>query len=147
MNGDSPIKYIVVCNCGGEAKAVAFIDDRRPVGGSLSVRGIGEEDTAALFTVADGRHHGKHYRQAAKSWAEHAVTETTWADGHSTWIVRCVACPQQAQLSDPKNLVPIADQLAARIDEWPLVPSPGESQPRRMIPLGVLCRMVAHFKW
>jgi hypothetical protein len=27
------IKYVVVCACGGQMEAVAYIDDNRPIGG------------------------------------------------------------------------------------------------------------------
>jgi hypothetical protein len=129
------VKYIVVCTCGGEPKAVALIDDCRPVG--VTIRGIGEEDTQVVFAAAGEQ-------RVAQWWAERSVTETIWEDGHSTWAIRCTACGQQVQFAD-KNLPGIADELAAPVDACPLIPSlsEGGDAQRHMIPLGVLTRILS----
>ena len=140
------IKYVVVCDCTGRREPVALIDDGRPVGGSVTVRGVGDEDTAAVFAVADGGDNAA-YGKVAKSWAERGVTETIWADGHSTWAIRCMACGQQVQPSD-KNLLDIADSVAAARDQLPVrVADPSEAATsfigRHELPLRALTRILA----
>jgi hypothetical protein len=132
-----PVEYLVVCDCDGTVRPVALIHDRRPSGGPLSLRGIGEGDTAALFAVADGEQHAKLYRRAAESWAERSVTETVWGDGHSTWTIRCAACGQQVQLSGDK-LATVASKLADARDQLRI-----NSARQHELPLGVLTRILS----
>lgn len=132
------LEYVVVCNYCANWTPVALIDDARPVGGALTIRGPGPDDTARQFAVADGDRHGDLYRKATASWANYNVIETEWGDGHSTWIIRCRDCRKQAQFRD-EQVDAIADHLAAARDQL----SPAANMPtRREFPLGVLIRLV-----
>lgn len=132
------LKYVVVCDRGHEANAVALIDDSRPVGGMLTARGVGPNDTLRQFAVADGERHSDLYRKATAAWNDYAVTETEWGDGHCTWIFRCRDrnCGYQAQLRDT-DLATIADYLATARDHLPVSV---DEPTRREIPLSVLKR-------
>jgi hypothetical protein len=128
------IAYVVVCKCTGSAEPVALIDDGRPVGGPLTIRGPGPDDTLRQIAVADGERHSDLYRKATTSWANYTVIETEWGDGHSTWIIRCRDCEKQARLRDEKMLS-VADHLAAAREK---LPAAVDMPTRHEIPLGVL---------
>lgn len=160
-----PTNYLVVCSCTGEIDPVAFIEDHRAVaaGGGLViasakpgmkqiVSAVGYHPEIENWRAPDGF--------AAGTWADYNVTETVldWDTMRRWWIVRCLKCHTQAQVSDA-NLRRIVDKFDG--GDWGSLPSlkPGERvvqswdptgwartevaasdewQPSRIVKLGVL---------
>jgi hypothetical protein len=122
------IKYVVVCACAGQMEAVAYIDDNRPIAGSITVSARTPERKQIIS--ATGYHpETENWRPpegyVARKWAERNVSETVW-DWNETrtgWTIRCDRCRQQAQIPHAK-LADIADRMAANPNSDALRPAP-----------------------
>jgi hypothetical protein len=130
------INYVVVCACTGQIEAIAYIDDNRPIGGSITVTApdpamkqiisaIGYHPQVENWRAPDG--------YVASKWAERNVSETVWdwdTIGTGPWVIRCARCQAQAQMSRA-NMERIADRLALSAAQGDLVsvpaPEPRES--------------------
>jgi hypothetical protein len=128
MTDAAAIKYVVVCACGGQAEAVAYIDDNRPIGGSITVSAPTPQNKQIIS--ASGYHPEiEDWRPpegyVARKWAEHNVSETVWNwdEMRTGWTIRCGRCRQQAQIPHAK-LVDIADAMAANLKADALVSAP-----------------------
>jgi hypothetical protein len=126
---------------------IAFIDDHRPgehpqsaLQGLITVTSPSSQKLASGLpsTLAIPKGEADAKRKTAN------VTEIFWSDGHVEWTLRCLECARQVQMHRD-TIRAIADGLAESLDHWPLVPIPDSDEPERhMVPLRVLCTMVAH---
>lgn len=161
-----PAKYVVSCFCAGAYVDVAIIDDDRPAGGHISIRGPRgyppDRPTFQMVAVNPPFRFQNRpdlnarienlipYANAAaeKKQSDYEVTQTIWKDGHQSWAIRCMKCKNQVQLSQGTLLAVMDALLAARAAlESRLTVDPGTAAKRNMrhvVPLGVLHRMVLH---
>jgi hypothetical protein len=123
--------YLVVCSCTGQINPIACIDDDRLGGGTLTIAAANPKMKQIIS--ASGYHpQTEKWRApdgfAADTWASYNVTETIldWEKMRRRWIVRCLNCNTQAQMSDG-TLQRIADKFAD--GEWGSVPSLEPSEP------------------
>jgi hypothetical protein len=147
------IKYVVVCDCGGALKPIAYIDDNRPVNGALRV----DARVGQMIVIAPELSGGEEPRDSPDAWAamftEHNVTRVhwnRWGDDHITWVIRCGDCSKQAQMEHGK-FEALADGLAAGRGELVMLSVPSAHnldviEQRYKIQLGVLCRWPAQLK-
>jgi hypothetical protein len=132
-----PIRYVVVCACGGQIEPVTYIDDSRPVGSAVTV--TAPDPAMKQIISAIGYHPEVENWRApdayvAGKWGDRAVSETVWDwdddDMHTGWVIRCDRCQDQAQMSRA-TLDGIADRLALSVTRGDLVsvpaPDPAES--------------------
>ncbi len=157
-------KYVVICACSEVGAEVAIVDDERPRGGRISIRGPrGNDPDVYTFQMVvvnppfrfQNRPDLNAYMEtlipgatieAEKSQSKYNVTHTIWNDGHQSWSFRCMECRQQVQLSQD-TLLSVMDSLAKVCGslETRVVIDPGTSAKRttrHMVPLGVLHRLV-----
>lgn len=131
--------YLIVCGCTGEVAAIAFLDDNRDSGGRVTFRPVsGASDAVLGAGVATARDQGAMYRALVAGYADHAVSEAIWPRGTS-WVVRCPHCKRQAQIGDAAALVDTLDTG----EDWAVVPAGDDGRKRSVVPLGVLCRIIA----
>lgn len=133
-----PIRYVIVCACGGHIEPVAYIDDNRPIGSAITVTApdpamkqiisaIGYNPEVENWRAPDGYVAGK--------WVERTVSETVWDWDDSTgWIIRCHHCRDQAQMSRA-TLDGIADRLALSATRGDLVSVPAPDPPESADPV------------
>ncbi len=147
--------YVVVCACDGRIEALAYIDDNRPAGGSITVSAPTPENKHIVSAtgynpeVEDWRAPDKF---VTDKWAEHPVTETMWNDSRFGWTIRCERCGRQAQINEVKLTV-IADEAAAHLavdPDAPPVPTPGVDDPsaiehRHVIQFGAMLSRLSRF--
>jgi hypothetical protein len=127
-----PIRYVVVC-CTGHP--LAYVDDDRPVGGSLIVAAPpGAGQIVIGYQTRQGVPPPGH-GTVARTWANSNVSQTVWADtgdyadtGRSQWTIRCDRCSKQAEMRT-ETLARTADELATELDKWPAVMSPDPPEP------------------
>ena len=122
------INYVVACGCTGQMEAVAYIDDNRPIGGSITV--LAPTPEAKQIISATGYHPEIEDWRApggyvANKWAEANVTEIVWDfdEMRTGFTIRCGRCHQQVQMS-AATLAGIADAMAANLNPDALVPAP-----------------------
>jgi hypothetical protein len=161
-------KYVVVCDCTGENKIIAYIDDRRSDDGLVKVQPAAPAWGAINILNPEGPLPIEQQLALAESdLSERNVTETFWPSGKTSWAIRCTsaACVKQAEISQ-ERLWALADLLGATLVELDngnppvLVPDPGEPQvsidldgtatraerhKRHVIPLSLLCLIVTRF--
>ncbi len=130
MTEAEAIKHVVACGCTGQMEAVAYIDDNRPIGGSIVVSAPTPEGKQIIS--ATGYHpdpEKENWRPpegyVARKWAEANVSETVWDWGEmrTGWSIRCGRCHDQAQIPHAK-LIDIADAMAANRNPDALMPAP-----------------------
>jgi hypothetical protein len=147
-----PLYYVIVCKCGGEAKPIAFLDDKRPSFPTSALPMLSLHSTSSQTLLAvileyddDGnvvKHEGVPDKFVDARYKDANLTKSIWKDGHPSWTIRCIApgCHLQTQLHRD-TLVSLADALASTITDYPEIPTGEEEVPaRHMVPLGVLCR-------
>jgi hypothetical protein len=122
------INYVVVCARDHQMEAVAYVDDNRPIGGSITVSAPTPEAKQIISGV--GYHPEiENWRPpegyVERKWADRNVSETVWDwnEGRTGWTIRCGRCHDQAQIPGAR-LVDIADTMAANRNPDALVPSP-----------------------
>lgn len=132
-----PLGYVIVCSCGGQLRAIAYLDDDRPGGGELHL----DKAPAATGQIFIGSRQldGSTARdQIAKGWAETEFSENVNDHGVMSWTIRCAGgCRDQAQLSE-RTLPYIADVLRAKLDAEPgsMPPVPvDDHKPRHIVSL------------
>ena len=129
-----PIKYVVVC-CTGQP--LAYIDDNRPIGGSLTVTAAPGASQIVIGYQFREEFPTPDYGVVARTWANSNVSQTVWEDdgdyadsGRSSWTIRCdnPSCRwKQAQMNQA-TYEAVADELATELDKWQpdMCPDPGE---------------------
>jgi hypothetical protein len=123
------IEYVVGCGCRGALEPIAYIDDKRPIGGRVTVTAPTPEEKQIISAVS---HHPEieDWRVpdtwVASKWGACKVTEIMWAgreDAVIGWTVRCHNCSRQVQINQA-NLEAIADTMAANLNPDALMPAP-----------------------
>jgi hypothetical protein len=146
-----PTHYLVVCSCTGQIDPIAFIDDDRLGGGTLTIAAAKPEMKQIISAI--GYHPQiENWRApdgfAADTWANYNVTEIIldWEKTRRRWIVRCLNCNTQAQMSDA-TLQRIADKFDA--GQWGSLPSLEPSEPivQSWNPAGWAEAEIADDKW
>jgi len=138
------MEYAIICCAAEPVAPIAYLDDARASGGRLSVQPQASGDAQVVFATGPAFESDPPpvvpYAASAKSWRSTTVSETLWADGHTSWVIRCLRCGRQAQLSDGTAAV-IADELAANRAALACVPH-GDTE-CYLLPFGVLLRRLA----
>jgi hypothetical protein len=123
------LSYVVVCACTGQMEAVAYIDDNRPIGGSITVSAP-TPDSKQIISGTGYHPQVENWRApegyVVSKWAEQNVSETIWDwddDVRTAWVIRCDHCQDQAQMSRRK-LEGIADRMAANLNPDALQSTP-----------------------
>ncbi|GBE67122.1 hypothetical protein MFM001_35840 [Mycobacterium sp. MFM001] len=120
--------YAVTC-CG---RLVARLDDDRP-GGGLGIASAPGSTALVLgmgIEINGVQPYEMSQEQVTRTWAESAVSQTVWENGHITWTIRCRECSKQAEMTET-NYLRIADALLTGT--------------QHEIPLSMLCVMLSRF--
>ncbi|BBY67918.1 hypothetical protein MPRI_01050 [Mycobacterium paraintracellulare] len=143
MMGET-IRYVVVCGCTGSIEPIAFIEDHRPsehpqsaLRGFITVTGPSTQAIVSglASTMAIPQDEANTRRKTAN------VSEIFWSDGHVEWTLRCLHCSVQVQMHRDRIRATV-DRLA--VGDWQVLSSPDGDEPEpHIVPLGVLCTMVA----
>ncbi|WP_264992408.1 hypothetical protein [Mycobacterium montefiorense] len=138
---DEKIRYVVMCSCTGSLEPIAYIDDHRPsehpqsiLRGLITITGPSSQKLASGLpsTLAIPKDDANAKRKTAN------VSEIFWGDGHVEWTLRCLECEVEVRMHRD-TIRRVADELAAGLDQCPLVKLPDPKEPERhLIQLGVL---------
>ena len=149
-----PIRYVVVCGCAGEIKALAYIDDNRPAGDAITVTAP-DPALKRIISATGYNPQVENWRApdkfAKSQWAEVSVTETMWSESRLSWTIHCIGCGKQAQMNQA-TLAAIADELADNLDPHEqTVPTPDPDDatlfvPRYVRQLGALLHRISRTK-
>lgn len=113
------IRYVVVCTCTGDVRALAYLDDDRPVGGDLVLDGA--PGVGGQINIGAQHLDGSSAQNwIASTWGTEQFSENHAENGNVSWVVRCGEgrCPHQAQLT-PRTLRRVAEVLVAKLDADP----------------------------
>lgn len=107
------IAYVVICDCSTPGRHVVHIDDEREIGGTVRLTGIETLSAVSFATAAPLPNMPIEYtlRHADRVQSEYSATTTVWPDWHLSRAIRCIACGEQAQMTQ-ESFIAIANELA-----------------------------------